>query len=370
MNFSFDEGMEYSTNIKVVGVGGAGGNAVNRMIQSDMKGVEFIAMNTDSQILQYNKATFKLQLGGKITKGSGAGGIPERGQRAAEESRDDIVTALKGTDMAFITAGMGGGTGTGASPVIASIAKELGILTVAIVTKPFTWEGKRKMETSEIGIANLREHVDAIVVIPNSRLKLISEKPITLVNAFELADNILKQGVQSVSDLINHPGFINLDFADISSIMKDAGYAHMGVGYATGSNKAEEAALKAISSPLLETTINGAKGVIINFTLAPTVDLNDIEKAASMMTDAVHPDANIIWGTAYNEAMTDDEIQITVIATGFDSVYNSGENSKDFFPNITSYDSKKSASSSSSDADWFNDEIFDLLKKNYPDNNY
>ena len=329
MNFSFDDVMERGTNIKVVGIGGAGGNAINRMIQSGMSGVEFIAMNTDNQILQFNKATFKLQLGDKLTKGQGAGGKPELGQRAAEESRDEISAALRGTDMVFITAGMGGGTGTGASPVVAEIAKDLGILTIAIVSKPFVWELNRKMETAEIGIVNLREHVDAIVTIPNDRLKLISEENITLVNAFILADDILRKGVQSVSDLINVPGLINLDFADVSSVMRDAGYAHMGVGRAAGRDKAEAAALMAVSSPLLETSINGAMGVIINFTSSSDIDLNDIELAASIITNAVHPEANIIWGAANDESLQD-EIVITVIATGFDSLP-SGRGRPEFF---------------------------------------
>ena len=367
MNFSFDEGMEYGTKIKVVGIGGAGGNAVNRMIKSGMEGVEFIAMNTDNQILQHNSATFKLQLGSKLTNGEGAGGKPEIGQRAAEESSEEIAAAFKGTDMVFLTAGMGGGTGTGASPIIAKIAKEMGILTTAIVTKPFTWEGRRKMETSEIGIANLREHVDAIVVIPNARLKLISDQPITLANAFAMADNILKQGVQSISDLINIPGFINLDFADVSAIMKDAGYAHMGVGRSAGHNKAEDAALKAVSSPLLETTIGGAKGVIINFTASSDIFIEDIELAAQMMTDKVHPDANIIWGVAFDDNMKD-EISITVIATGFDTKFNQD--------GIGFSDSSKSPFDLSfqplgTNKDWINDEdLFNILKKNISDNNY
>lgn len=368
MNFSFDEVMEYGTRIKVVGIGGAGGNAVNRMIKSGMEGVEFIAMNTDNQILQHNSATFKLQLGGKLTGGEGAGGKPEVGQRAAEESSEEIAAAFKGTDMIFITAGMGGGTGTGASPIVAKIAKEMGILTTAIVTKPFTWEGKRKMETSEIGIANLREHVDAIIVIPNSRLKLISDQPITLANAFEMADNILKQGVQSISDLINVPGFINLDFADVSTIMKDAGYAHMGVGHSTGHNKAEDAALKAVSSPLLETTIGGAKGVIINFTASPEIFIEDVELAAKLMTDKVHPDANIIWGVAFNEAMKD-EISITVIATGFD---NRSDSIDDIFGDNFKTNTSLKETIDFGNKDWLidGDDIFNILKKNINDNNY
>ncbi|MEG0833111.1 MAG: cell division protein FtsZ, partial [Oscillospiraceae bacterium] len=273
--------------------------------------------NTDSHILRYNKATYKLQLGDKLTKGQGAGGDPEKGRQAAEESRDAIANALKGADMVFITAGMGGGTGTGAAPIVAGVAKEMGILTVGIVTKPFNFEGKKKMEIAEVGIADLREHVDSIVVIPNDRLKQISEERITLANAFEIADSVLKQGVQSISELINVPGFINLDFADVCSVMRDMGFAHMGVGRASGRDKAETAASMAIASPLLETTITGAKGVIINITSSPDIDLNDVELAASMMTEAAHPDANIIWGVAFDETI-DDEMIITVIATGFE----------------------------------------------------
>lgn len=317
VNFMLEEEPGYGTVIKVIGVGGGGGNAVNRMIQSEIKGVEFVAMNTDSHILRYNKATYKLQLGDKLTKGQGAGGDPEKGRQAAEESRDAIANALKGADMVFITAGMGGGTGTGAAPIVAGVAKEMGILTVGIVTKPFNFEGKKKMEIAEAGIADLREHVDSIVVIPNDRLKQISEERITLANAFEIADSVLKQGVQSISELINVPGFINLDFADVCSVMRDMGFAHMGVGRASGRDKAETAASMAIASPLLETTITGAKGVIINITSSPDIDLNDVELAASMMTEAAHPDANIIWGVAFDETI-DDEMIITVIATGFE----------------------------------------------------
>ena len=324
MSFTLaDESLE-STNIKVIGIGGGGGNAINRMIVSGMRGVEFIAMNTDNQILKYSKATYKLQLGGKLTKGKGAGGDPERGRRAAEESHDDIMAALKGTDMVFITAGMGGGTGTGAAPYVAEIAKDMGVLTVGIVTKPFAFEGKRKMRIAEQGIAELREHVDSLVLIPNERLKLISEERITLANAFDMADNVLRQGVQSISELINVPGLINLDFADVTSVMRDAGYAHMGVGRASGREKAEAAALSAISSPLLETTINGAKGVIINITSSPDIDLNDVELAASMITEAAYEDANIIWGAAFDEELND-EMVITVIATGFDKLSDGSE---------------------------------------------
>ena len=265
-----------------------------------------------------SKATQKVQLGAKLTKGRGAGADPEIGQRAAEESKDEITNALKGAQMVFITAGMGGGTGTGAAPVVAETAHDLGILTVGIVTKPFAFEGKRKMAQAEQGIASLMMHVDSLIVIPNERLKLISQEKITLMNAFEAADNVLRQGVESISSLINIPAFINLDFADVRSIMKDAGFAHMGVGVAKGAGKAENAAKAAISSPLLETSIAGARGVIINITSSPDIGLEDVETAASMITQSAHPDANIIWGTAFDERLSD-EMSITVVATGFES---------------------------------------------------
>ena len=318
MSFILDEEVQGITNIKVIGVGGGGGNAVNRMVQGGMQGVEFIVMNTDQQALMNNKATQKVQLGAKLTRGRGAGADPEVGQRAAEESKDEIAAALKGAQMAFITAGMGGGTGTGAAPIVAQIAHDLGILTVGIVTKPFAFEGRRKMVLAEQGIAGLLMHVDSLIVIPNERLKLISEEKITLMNAFEAADNVLRQGVESISNLINVPAFINLDFADVRSVMKDAGYAHMGVGRAKGANKAENAAKAAISSPLLETSIAGARGVIINITSSPDIGLDDVETAASMITQSAHPDANIIWGTAFDERLSD-EMSITVVATGFES---------------------------------------------------
>ena len=318
MAFVLDEEMQNVTNIKVIGVGGGGGNAVNRMVEAGLNGVEFVAMNTDQQALVNSKATQKVQLGAKLTKGRGAGADPEVGQRAAEESKDEIANALKGAQMVFITAGMGGGTGTCAAPVVAETAHDLGILTVGIVTKPFAFEGKRKMSIAEQGIANLMMHVDSLIVIPNERLKLISQEKITLMNAFEAADNVLRQGVESISSLINVPAFINLDFADVRSIMKDAGFAHMGVGVAKGAGKAENAAKAAISSPLLETSIAGARGVIINITSSPDIGLDDVETAASMITQSAHPDANIIWGTAFDERLQD-EMSITVVATGFES---------------------------------------------------
>ena len=319
MAFMLDEGTEENvTVIKVIGVGGGGGNAVNRMVEGGLQGVEFIAMNTDAQALQKNKATMKVQVGTKLTKGRGAGADPEVGQRAAEESKDEIANALRGAQMVFITAGMGGGTGTGAAPVVAEVAHDLGILTVGIVTKPFAFEGKRKMGLAEQGISNLMMHVDSLIVIPNERLKLISQEKITLMNAFEAADNVLRQGVESISALINVPAFINLDFADVRSIMKDAGYAHMGVGSAKGAGKAENAAKAAVSSPLLETSISGAHGVIINITSSPDIGLEDVEQAAGLITQSAHPDANIIWGTAFDENLAD-EMRITVVATGFES---------------------------------------------------
>ena len=319
MALMLDEEMDENvTTIKVIGVGGGGGNAVNRMVSDGLQGVEFIAMNTDQQALAKNHATVKVQLGSKLTKGRGAGADPEIGQRAAEESKDEIANALKGSQMVFITAGMGGGTGTGAAPVVAEVAHDLGILTVGIVTKPFSFEGKRKMGLAEQGIANLLMHVDSLIVIPNERLKMISQEKITLMNAFQAADNVLRQGVESISALINVPAFINLDFADVRSIMKDAGYAHMGVGSAKGAGKVENAAKAAISSPLLETSIAGAHGVIINITSSPDIGLEDVETAAGLITQSAHPDANIIWGTAFDENLSD-EMRVTVVATGFDN---------------------------------------------------
>ena len=318
MALMLDEELDENvTTIKVIGVGG-GGNAVNRMVSDGLQGVEFIAMNTDQQALAKNHASVKVQLGSKLTKGRGAGADPEIGQRAAEESKDEIANALKGSQMVFITAGMGGGTGTGAAPVVAEVAHDMGILTVGIVTKPFSFEGKRKMGLAEQGIANLLMHVDSLIVIPNERLKMISQEKITLMNAFQAADNVLRQGVESISALINVPAFINLDFADVRSIMKDAGYAHMGVGSAKGAGKAENAAKAAISSPLLETSIAGAHGVIINITSSPDIGLEDVETAAGLITQSAHPDANIIWGTAFDENLSD-EMRVTVVATGFDN---------------------------------------------------
>ncbi|HOP10606.1 MAG TPA: cell division protein FtsZ [Oscillospiraceae bacterium] len=329
MPFEFDNETTRGVNIKVVGVGGGGGNAISRMCKSGMTSAEFIAVNTDKQALDFVQATQKLQIGDKVTKGLGAGSIPERGQRAAEESRDDIAATLQRADMVFVTAGMGGGTGTGAAPMVASIARELGALTIGIVTTPFTWEGLKRTKNAEAGVAMLQETVDALIIVPNDRLKLVSEEKITLLNAFEIADDVLRQGVQSISDLINVPGLVNLDFADVSAVMKDAGYAHMGIGKATGKDKAIEAANAAITSPLLETSISGARSVIINITSSPDIGLEDIETASTMIAQSAHPEANIIWGAAFDEMMSD-EIKIIVIATGFAQ---SGVNSvgKDIF---------------------------------------
>ena len=316
MNFEISNDFEDVTQIKVIGVGGGGGNAINRMVSSGVQGVEFIAINTDKQVLTFSKATHKIQIGEKVTGGRGAGARPEMGLKAAEESRDAIVDALNGANMVFITAGMGGGTGTGAAPAIAEIAKSNGILTVGIVTKPFAFEGKRRMQQAEAGIAELAQHVDSLIVIPNERLKLVSDQKITFANAFDVADDVLRQGVKSISELIKVPGLINLDFADVTAVMKDAGHAHMGVGRATGKEKAEVAANAAVSSPLLETTIQGAKGVIISITSSPDITLDDVDVAASIIADAADADANIIFGVAFDEKL-DDEMVVTVIATGF-----------------------------------------------------
>ena len=301
--------------IKVVGVGGGGGNAINRMVDAGVKGVEFIAINTDKAALLKSKANQKIQIGDKTTSGMGAGGNPDNGRAAAEESRDEIAAAIKDADMIFITAGMGGGTGTGAAPIVAAIAKELGVLTVGIVTKPFAFEGKKRMTQAESGIAALREHVDSLVVIPNERLKFVSEEKITFKNAFDIADDVLRQGVQSISELINVTALVNLDFADVCSIMSDAGYAHMGGGVAEGRDKAEQAAKIAINSPLIETSMDNAQGVIISITASNDIGLDEVDQASSLIAQTVHPDATIIWGVQLDDNM-EDEMRITVIATG------------------------------------------------------
>ena len=317
MAFGMETGVENVVKIKVIGVGGGGNNVVNRMVRNGVQGVDFIAVNTDKQALNASAAGYKLQIGEKLTGGKGAGSNPDIGRQAAEENRNQIGKALEDTDMVFVTAGMGGGTGTGAAPVVAEIAREQGVLTVGVVTKPFGFEGPRRMRAAEAGIEALRDKVDSLVIIPNERLKYATDQKITFANAFEIADDVLRQAVQSISDLIRDTGFINLDFADVTAIMKDAGLAHMGVGRAAGKGKAEEAARMAISSPLLETSIVGARGVLINITGSPDIGLEEVEQAATLVQQAVHPDALTIFGATFDEAL-DDEIRVTVIATGFD----------------------------------------------------
>lgn len=314
--FDFDVEVEQFAHIKVIGVGGGGNNAINRMIESGVKGVEFIAVNTDRQALHSSKAEVKLQIGEKLTKGLGAGANPEIGMKAAEESKNEISDALKGADMIFITAGMGGGTGTGAAPVVAEVAKENGILTVGVVTKPFTFEGKRRMVHAEMGIEELKEKVDTLVTIPNDRLLQVAEKRTTIVEAFLMADEVLKQGIQGISDLIAVPALINLDFADVKTIMKDQGIAHMGIGTASGENRSQDAARQAIQSPLLETSIEGAKAVLLNITGGGDLGIFEVNEAADLIRQAVDQDANIIFGAGIDENLKD-EIKITVIATGF-----------------------------------------------------
>ena len=318
MTFEHDDTNSSGVKIEVIGVGGGRNNAVNRMINSNIKGVEFVAINTDAQVLKKSDATTKRAIGQKLTNGFGAGANPQIGARAAEESIDEIKKILEDADMVFVTAGMGGGTGTGAAPVVARLAREAGALTVGIVTKPFTFEGKRRMAQAIAGIKELSQYVDSLVVIPNDRLCQMPDTPrITLQNAFEIADGVLSQGTRSISDLINVPSFINLDFADVSSVMKDAGYAHMGVGVGTGKDKAEDAARNAISSPLLESSIAGARGVLISVVASSDVSLADVEIASTMISAEAAPDANVIWGVNFDDEM-DDSMRVTIIATGFD----------------------------------------------------
>ena len=317
MAINLETGPENVVTIKVVGVGGAGNNVVNRMVNSGTTGVEFIAVNTDKQALAVSSADQKIQIGEKLTHGQGAGSDPEVGKRSAEESKNNIAKCFEDADMVFITAGMGGGTGTGAAPIIADIARESGILTVGVVTKPFGFEGKRRMNQALKGIEDLLGKVDSLLIIPNDRLKYATDQKVTLANAFEIADDVLRQAVTSISDLIKNTGFINLDFADVTTIMKDAGYAHMGVGRAAGKGKAEDAAKAAVASPLMETSIQGAHGVLINITGSKEMGLEDIENAANLVQEAAHPDANIIFGATFDDTL-EDEIRVTVIATGFD----------------------------------------------------
>ena len=316
-DFNYEETLEPDVNIKVIGVGGGGGNAVNCMVDSGVNNIEYIAINTDAKALNKSKATTRIPIGAKLTKGRGAGNKPEIGQRSAEENRDEIETHLKGADMIFITAGMGGGTGTGAAPVVAKIAKEMDILTVAVVTKPFLFEREQKMAQAERGIAELRKYVDSLIVIPNERLLVGLDKPLTMLQSFALSDDVLKTGVKSISDLIVEEGYINLDFADVSTIMKDAGYAHMAIGHGTGKDKARDAANAVISSPLLETSISGAKRLLINIAMSEDILSSDVDAATKMITDTAADGVEFIFGTAFKEDMQD-EMTITVIAAGFD----------------------------------------------------
>jgi len=317
MDFKAEAGPENVVTIKVVGVGGAGNNVVNRMVRAGTQGVEFIAVNTDRQSLAVSNADQKIQIGEKMTRGQGAGSDPEIGKRSAEESRNNIAKSIENADMVFITAGMGGGTGTGAAPIIADVCREAGILTVGVVTKPFKFEGKRRMDQANAGIKELLGKVDSLLIIPNDRLKHATDQKITLANAFEIADDVLLQAVTSISGLIKDTGFINLDFADVTCIMKGAGFAHMGVGRSAGKNKAEEAARMAVASPLMETSIDGAHGVLINIAGSFEMGLEDVEAAANLVQEAAHPDANIIFGATFDESL-EDEIRVTVIATGFE----------------------------------------------------
>ncbi len=309
--------LDGTATIKVIGVGGAGNNAVNRMVEAGIRNVEFVAVNTDRQALSLSKANSKIQIGEKLTRGLGAGANPDIGAQAAEESRAEVAEALKGADMVFVTAGMGGGTGTGAAPIVAQTAKEMGILTIGVVTKPFTFEGKKRLFQADRGIDNLKGKVDTLVVIPNDKLLQVIDRKTSIVEAFRMADDVLRQGVQGISDLIAVPGLINLDFADVKTIMLNQGMAHMGIGRASGENRAEDAAKQAIQSPLLETSIEGARGVIINITGGSDIGLHEANTAAELVQRSADPEANIIFGTVTDDSMGD-EIQITVIATGFE----------------------------------------------------
>ena len=320
-NYEENYGMDDTATIKVIGVGGAGNNAVNRMVDSGIEGVEFITVNTDRQALLLSKASTKIQIGEKITRGLGAGANPDIGAQAAEESKAEISEAIKGADMVFVTAGMGGGTGTGAAPIVAATAKEMGILTIAVVTKPFTFEGKKRLTQAERGIESLKGKVDTLVVIPNDKLLQIIDRKTSIVEAFKMADDVLRQGVQGISDLIKVPGLVNLDFADVKTIMLNTGMAHMGIGRASGENRAEDAAKQAVQSPLLETTIEGARGVIINVTGGENLGLHEVNTAAELVQRSVDPEANIIFGAVIDPDMKD-EIVITVIATEFEKEKN------------------------------------------------
>ena len=336
LEFQIGDQQSFAT-IKVIGCGGAGNNAVNRMVDAGLKGVDFIAINTDRQALAMSKASTTIQIGEKLTKGLGAGAVPDVGRRAAEESREEIAQAIKGADLVFVTAGMGGGTGTGAAPIVAEIARDLNCLTIAVVTKPFAFEGKQRMKNAEMGVIDLKQRVDTLVVIPNDRLLQVVNKGTTMLQAFHIADDVLRQGIQGISDLIAIPALINLDFADVKTVMESGGLAHMGIGHGKGENRMVEAAKNAISSPLLETNINGARAVLINITGGEDMSIIDINEAASLVMDAADPEANIIFGAGIDESM-DDEVRITVIATGFE---------KTPFPK-----QEESKSRQSADSDW------------------
>lgn len=358
MAFELDNDFESGVDIRVIGVGGGGGNAVNRMINSNIKGVQFIAINTDRQALVKSGASKTICIGEQVTNGKGAGANPEVGAKAALESESVIREAIDGADMVFVATGMGGGTGTGAAPVVARIAKEMGVLTVGIVTKPFKFEGGRRMLQADSGIKELSKYVDSLVVIPNERLKEISKQKLTLMNAFAIADDVLKHGVKSISDLINVAGFVNLDFADVSAIMKDAGLAHMGVGEAKGENKAIEAAKAAIASPLLETNIKGAHGILVNITVSPGVALDEVDEASSMIADEAAADANIIWGANFDDTL-EDAVKVTIIATGFDKMPNKNIGVD---PEDVKADSLKQGASVSANDDY--SDIINIINKN------
>ena len=334
--------MDGTATIKVIGVGGAGNNAVNRMIEAGIKGVDFISVNTDRQALQKSKAGTKIQIGEKITRGLGAGANPDIGAQSAEENKSEIAETLRGSDMVFVTAGMGGGTGTGAAPIVAQAAKEMGILTIGVVTKPFTFEGKKRLSQAERGIESLKGKVDSLVVIPNDKLLQIIDRKTSINEAFRMADDVLRQGVQGISDLIAVTGTVNLDFADVKTIMLNTGMAHMGIGRASGENRAEDAAKQAVQSPLLETSIEGARGVIINITGGEDLGLHEVNTAAELVQRSVDPEANIIFGTVTDPDMKD-EIQITVIATGFEKPEARAASTVDSFINKSSWEKKSSS---------------------------
>ena len=358
-NYEENYGLDDTATIKVIGVGGAGNNAVNRMVDSGIEGVEFVTVNTDRQALLLSKASTKIQIGEKITRGLGAGANPDIGAQAAEESKAEISEAIKGADMVFVTAGMGGGTGTGAAPIVAGIAKEMGILTIGVVTKPFTFEGKKRLTQAERGIESLKGKVDTLVVIPNDKLLQIIDRKTSIVEAFKMADDVLRQGVQGISDLIKVPGLVNLDFADVKTIMLNTGMAHMGIGRASGENRAEDAAKQAIQSPLLETTIEGARGVIINVTGGENLGLHEVNTAAELVQRSVDPEANIIFGAVIDRSL-DEDIVITVIATGFDKE----PGAKDTTIGKTAWPTKSSTPMPNNDAGTDYLDIPPFLKKN------